>query len=117
MPGETDYPFAMGETTISVRPQSGSIYEVGVEEGGTRTTHDVTVSPEHIARYAPGASVEWLLRASFEFLLEREPKESILRSFALPAIERYFPDYPQTISDKFPAESERVRSPKPQGRT
>ena len=90
----------MGETTISVRPQSGSIYEVAIEEGRTRTTHDVTVSPEHIARYAPGASAEDLLRASFEFLLEREPKESILRSFALPVIERYFPEYARTIHDR-----------------
>ena len=31
------------------------------------------------------------------FLLEREPKESILGSFELPVIERYFPDYPTAI--------------------
>ena len=86
--------------TISVRPQAGSTYEVEVEEGGTRTTHEVTVSPEHVARYAPGVSAEDLLRASFEFLLTREPKESIVRSFALPVIERYFPDYPRTIRDR-----------------
>lgn len=103
----TDYPLAMGDSTISVRPLSGSIYEVAIEEGGTRTAHDVTVSPEHIARYAPGASAEEVLRASFEFLLEREPKESILRSFALPTIERYFPEYPQTIRERL---SDRGRS-------
>ena len=32
------------------------------------------------------------------FLLERESKESILRRFELPAIERYFPDYPTRIA-------------------
>jgi len=83
--------------TISVRPRSGPLYEVTVEEDDSRTTHDVTVSTEHIARYAPGASAEDLLRVSFEFLLERESKESILRAFALPVIERYFPEYPREI--------------------
>ena len=34
-----------------------------------------------------------LVRASVEFLLEREPKESIMRTFDLPVIERYFPEY------------------------
>ena len=39
-----------------------------------------------------------LVRRSFAFLLEREPKESILRSFDLPEIGRYFPDYERTIT-------------------
>ena len=38
-----------------------------------------------------------LVRASFEFLLAREPKESILRQFELPVIERYFQEYPRVI--------------------
>lgn len=42
-------------------------------------------------------SAERLLEASFRFLLEREPKEAILRTFELPVIERYFPEYPQEI--------------------
>jgi len=33
------------------------------------------------------------VRESFRFLLEREPKESILREFDLSVIKRYFPDY------------------------
>ena len=66
-------------------------------DGRATTTHDVTVTPEDVARYAPGASPERLLEASFEFLLEREPASSILSRFALPVIERYFPDYPREI--------------------
>ena len=34
-----------------------------------------------------------LVRASFLFLLEREPASSILRRFRLDVIERYFPEY------------------------
>jgi hypothetical protein len=36
---------------------------------------------------------EELVRLSFEFLLEREPRESIMRSFELPIIGRFFGDY------------------------
>jgi len=38
-----------------------------------------------------------LLRASFEFLLAREPNTSILRRFDLPVIGHYFPEYEQRI--------------------
>ena len=72
---------------------------VSVDGGGTSTTHEVAVSRADLARLAPGASdPEDLVRRSFEFLLEREPKESILRQFDLPLIGRYFPDYERTIS-------------------
>jgi len=51
-----------------------------------------------LARLAPGADhpVD-LVRRSFEFLLAREPKESILSSFELPVIARYFPEYEREI--------------------
>ena len=41
--------------------------------------------------------VEKLVEKSFEFLLERESNTSILRSFDLPVIQRYFPEYERTI--------------------
>jgi len=63
------------------------------------TSHEVTVTPDDIARYAPGSTPERLLQASFEFLLEREPASSIMSRFALPVIERYFPEYPRVISE------------------
>lgn len=73
---------------------------VSVDDGrGPATTHEVAVSGADLARLAPGAThPEDLVRRSFEFLLEREPKESILRQFDLPLIGRYFPDYERTIS-------------------
>ena len=52
-----------------------------------------------MARYAEEAAPEELIEASFVFLLERESKESILRKFELPVIERYFPDYPARIAE------------------
>ena len=83
--------------TITAVHSAGSTYRVTVEEGGSRSTHDVTVTAQHVERYAPGTPPERLLEASFEFLLEREPKEAILNRFDLPVIERYFPEYPKTI--------------------
>jgi hypothetical protein len=38
-----------------------------------------------------------LVRASFEFLLEREPATSILREISLNIISQYFPGYPAKI--------------------
>ena len=90
----------MPRAKIVVVRTSDSTYQVTVQEGGTRTTHDVTLTDQHLARYAPGATAERLLEASFEFLLEREPKESILTRFELSVIERYFPDYAPTIAGR-----------------
>jgi hypothetical protein len=82
---------------VTVTAGAADVYTVVVEDGGSRTRHEVTVTAADVARYAPGASPERLLEASFAFLLEREPKESILSRFKLPVIERYFPEYPGTI--------------------
>lgn len=69
---------------------------VGTDAAATR--HRVTVSQADLASLAPGHyDPEELVAASFAFLLAREPRESILRSFELPIIERYFPGYEAEI--------------------
>jgi hypothetical protein len=66
---------------------------------GSSTEHTVSVSSAELERLGgPDADPQFLVDASFRFLLEREPKESILRRFALSDIETYFPDYPGTIA-------------------
>jgi hypothetical protein len=67
------------------------------ENGRTVTEHTVDVTTADVKRLAPDSSVEDLVRRSFEFLLERESPQSILRRFTLSDIERYFPEYPQVI--------------------
>lgn len=89
-----------GRPHVSVESSGGDVYRVVVRQGHGQTTHDVTLTPEDVARYAPGSTPERLIDASFAFLLEREPKESILRQFELPVIERYFPDYPDHIGGR-----------------
>jgi hypothetical protein len=65
-----------------------------------QTRHEVTVSGAERERFAPNVTPEQLVEESFRFLLEREPKEAILRQFAISAIERYFPDYGAAISER-----------------
>lgn len=78
---------------IIVTPQSSDEFLVSVQDEGSSSTHLVRVTPESLERYGGGADAETLLQKSFEFLLEREPKESIMSRFELPVIERYFPEY------------------------
>jgi hypothetical protein len=70
---------------------------------GTHTTsHQVSVNADYAQRLTQGKiSVAALIEASFAFLLDRESNTSILRSFDLSVIERYFPEYPRTISQYF----------------
>ena len=79
--------------SIHVAHRTGAIYDVTVTDTRGATHHEVQVWPSDVERYAPGATPEELLEASFVFLLEREPKEAILSRFELPVIERYFPEY------------------------
>lgn len=75
---------------------------VTVAEGRSETVHTVTVDRAYRDKLV-GAEVspEQLVRKSFEFLLQREPKESILRSFNLSVISRYFPEYETEIRKAF----------------
>ena len=84
--------------TIEVEKIDNSKFRVRVIEAGSETTHDVTVSPNDYTRLTNGKiELEEVVRRSFEFLLEREPKESILTRFDLSVISRYFPEYEREI--------------------
>ncbi len=82
---------------VRIEVLGGDDYRVEITEGGTATTHRVTVTAEDLATYGGGTDAIRLLEESFFFLLEREPKESILGRFELPVIARYFPEYPEEI--------------------
>ena len=86
------------EVTCQTRPDGWTCRVIVTDAYGSRTEHDVAVTGDDVARLVPGAEdpVD-LVRRSFEFLLAREPKESILRSFDLPVIGGYFPEYEREI--------------------
>ena len=88
-------------TTIHVEPSGPGRFRVTVNEGASKSIHTVSLSPDYYEKLT-GNQVpeEILIERSFHFLLEREPKESILREFDLPLIGRYFPDYESEIRQR-----------------
>jgi hypothetical protein len=68
--------------------RGASTFDVGVPAG------------PFLASLLPDAGfddTERLVRETFAFLLEREPRASILARFDLPVVERYFPEYPSEM--------------------
>ena len=86
--------------TIEVTELEPTRFEVVVREGGSSTTHRVIV-PAGVG--VAGVSDAEVVEESFRFLLEREPKESIMTSFDLPVISRYFPEYQQEMERRLGA--------------
>ncbi len=82
---------------IDVSAIGGDEYLVEVREGGSSTRHTVTLDRAALERFGGGVPAERLLEESFRFLLEREPKESILRRFEISVIGRYFPEFESEI--------------------
>jgi len=75
-----------------------SRFHVTVTEGTESTHHDVTVSASDFERLGANyQSPEEFVRSCFEFLLEREPKESILPSFDVTVIGSYFSEFDTKI--------------------
>ena len=87
---------------IEVEAVAEGQFQVRVTEGKSETRHRVTLSTPDYDRIAGGKIGQLeLVRRSFEFLLEREPKESILGQFDLTVISRYFPEYQREIERGF----------------
>lgn len=84
--------YVLDMAEITVEPIGNDAYRVTVEQAGSTSTHEVTVSGDEAAK-RPGVATEELIGASFRFLLDREPREAILRRFDLGVISRYFPEY------------------------
>ena len=79
--------------SISIKKLSDDVFEVTVTETST-TTHTVTVTDATLADLTDNnVTKTQLLEFSFKFLLEREPNTSILSSFDINVISRYFSDY------------------------
>ena len=67
--------------------------------GSPSTTHQVTMQPDYALKLTAGKITSTqLVEKSFAFLLERESNTSIMPSFDLSVIARYFPEYEQIIA-------------------
>jgi len=86
---------------ITVRKISDTTFQVSVESN-TTTEHSITLPQAYYQRLTGGRTTpEELVKKSFEFLLDREPNTSILRSFELSLIGHYFPEFESRIKDSF----------------
>lgn len=74
------------DVAVSVRDVDAIMYSVRVERAYWQQLTDEK------------EDVSSLVKRSFQFLLEHEPKESILRTFDLPKIQHYFSSFEATIS-------------------
>ena len=73
-------------------------FEVVVREGKGETRHHVTMSRETCEQLTAGTHTpERCLEAAFRFLLDREPKKSILGRFDVEVISRYFPEFEREL--------------------
>ncbi len=80
------------------------VFEVIVREGEGETRHQVTMSRATYERLTAGEHApERCIEAAFRFLLDREPKESILRRFDVTVISRYFPEFERELPRYLPA--------------
>lgn len=73
-------------------------FEVKVEESKFSVTSDCAY-----IRALVGNNVDYseFVKKTFEFLLEREPKEAILKSFDISVIKKYFPDYEDFMKERY----------------
>lgn len=93
----------MAEIIVDTASSSsgGWIFKVNVRDGGGETKHKVRMSKEYYQRLSQGkVSPDEFVKRSFEFLLERESKESILGEFDMPKIAFYFNEYEGEIAKR-----------------
>ena len=76
-------------------------YNVEVIESdgsGSKTNHKVTMNKDYYLAQTEGRIIpEEFIKKSFEFLLEREDKDSILQQFDITQINDYFPEFEKEI--------------------
>lgn len=87
--------------TIHVEHEAPGRFQVTVKEGGDQSGHTVFLDDSYYQRLTKRqVTEEELIEQSFQFLLEHESKESILREFDLSVISRYFPGYESEIQKR-----------------
>lgn len=88
---------AAGESVIRVRTIGDHEpwqFEVAVQDRRGETLYRVAMSKADFERLGGGkVTPEECVQAAFLFLLDHEPRESILRRFDVSVIERYFPEF------------------------
>ena len=80
-------------TQITVTKTADGEFQVDVRDAESETHHAVQADEATIEKFGHGQPAETVVETSFRFLLEREPKVSILGNFELSIIGKFFPEY------------------------
>ena len=86
-------------TEVEVLHLEGDRYAVTIEERGTKSVHEVTASEKQAGLLCDDCAPAKLVEASMHFLLDREPRGSIMSQFDLDVIAQFFPEYPTAIRE------------------
>lgn len=90
----------MARVNVTREQDTESAWVFGVDVGNDqeRSHYTVTLEKSHWKELTDqNIHPETLVHRSFDFLLEREPKEAILSEFNLRTINQYFPEYEETL--------------------
>ncbi len=89
----------MSVTVTRTATQPRLEFAVEVRDGRGSSRHIVSADPDLVARLVADRRIsnEGFVEAVFEFLLEREPKDSILSRFDVSVVSRYFPEFEAEI--------------------
>jgi hypothetical protein len=84
---------------LDITAADAHAYDVTITDDNGRDSHHRVHVPEHFLADLglTDAQEAKLVRASLDYLLQREPPSSILPEFTLEDIGRYFPEYPDEI--------------------
>ena len=91
-------------SVIAVSPLDNNSWRYNVEifendGSGSKTSHQVTLDKDYYMDLTEKGRIvpEEFVKKSFEFLLNRESKDSILRQFDIAQITDFFPEYEKEI--------------------
>ena len=90
----------MSEPSVSIVPDPGGrlIFDAVIRDTRGESRHRVTMQAEEAERWARlGAEPSRCVEAVMRFLLDREPKESILSAFDMRVVRRYFPEFDEAF--------------------
>jgi hypothetical protein len=86
------------DVTLTAEDEDSFTFAVVVSEAESTSRHEVTLSrADYQAQGHQWWRPEDFVARCFVFLLEREPKESILARFDIRDIGRYFPDFERDV--------------------
>lgn len=89
----------MAKISVSKIGEEPYKFEVVIKESGSSSSHTVEMKKGFYKNLDTKTTPEEVVKKSFDFLLEREPKESILGSFNIEVISNYFPNFSQKVKE------------------